>query len=251
MPFLLIGLLALVLVLHAFRELGRASPLQRGALRRALAAAARRGVGLAALAAAAFMTLRGEWALGALLGACGYYLLAGKLLAFSSLDGGGFGSFARAGAQPRMTVLRTRTLEATLDAGGVVDGVVARGNFAGSRLSELSRVELNALRDYCAALDRGSLPVIDAYIDRRLAGGRHAGQRDAHPRWGERRDGNGGEMSEQQAYETLGVEPGASAEEITRAHRRLMKERHPDHGGSTDDAARLNQAKDRLMRRHG
>jgi DnaJ-class molecular chaperone len=58
-------------------------------------------------------------------------------------------------------------------------------------------------------------------------------------------------MSEQEAYQTLGLRAGASAEEIIRTHRRLMKERHPDHGGTTDDAARINQAKDRLLRRHG
>ncbi len=58
-------------------------------------------------------------------------------------------------------------------------------------------------------------------------------------------------MTRREAYETLGLPEGASAEEIIRAHRALMKKLHPDHGGSTGLAARVNQAKDVLMQRHG
>ncbi len=57
-------------------------------------------------------------------------------------------------------------------------------------------------------------------------------------------------MSEREAYELLGLAEGATREEITRRHRRMMKKYHPDHGGSTDLAARVNEAKDVLMRRH-
>ena len=38
----------------------------------------------------------------------------------------------------------------------------------------------------------------------------------------------------EEAYQTLGVEPGADADAVSRAHRTLMKKRHPDQGGSTD-----------------
>ena len=57
-------------------------------------------------------------------------------------------------------------------------------------------------------------------------------------------------MAQDEAYELLGLAQGASREEIARAHRTLMKRFHPDHGGSTDVAARVNEAKDVLMRRH-
>jgi hypothetical protein len=51
------------------------------------------------------------------------------------------------------------------------------------------------------------------------------------------------------AYATLGVAIGASRDEIERAYRTRMKTAHPDHGGSVERAATLNQARDLLLPR--
>jgi DnaJ-like protein len=56
-----------------------------------------------------------------------------------------------------------------------------------------------------------------------------------------------GPMSRDEAYEVLGLHPGASAPEVKDAHRRLMRGAHPDAGGSDWLAARINQARDILL----
>jgi DnaJ family protein C protein 19 len=54
-------------------------------------------------------------------------------------------------------------------------------------------------------------------------------------------------MSADEARAVLGVGPDADSDAIRAAHRRLMQANHPDHGGSTWIAARLNQARDVLL----
>ncbi|WP_245294042.1 DnaJ domain-containing protein [Methylobrevis pamukkalensis] len=98
------------------------------------------------------------------------------------------------------------------------------------------------------ASDPESSALLEAYLDRRLPGWRKDFKLDDRAR--ERRAASTGAMSKQEAYQILGLADGAGEAEIRAAHRRLMKRVHPDQGGSTFLAARINEAKDRLLSKH-
>lgn len=56
-------------------------------------------------------------------------------------------------------------------------------------------------------------------------------------------------MDIKEAYEILGLKPGATKEEINKAYKDLMSKLHPDHGGNEYFAMRLNLAKDILLKK--
>jgi len=58
-----------------------------------------------------------------------------------------------------------------------------------------------------------------------------------------------GSMSRTEALKVLGLEEGATDDKIRAAHRRLILQTHPDKGGTTYLAAKINEAKDILLRR--
>jgi len=57
------------------------------------------------------------------------------------------------------------------------------------------------------------------------------------------------DLSDAEARSILGVPPGADETAINAAWRRLMTRAHPDQGGTEGLAARLNAARDRLLKR--
>jgi DnaJ-domain-containing protein 1 len=145
--------------------------------------------------------------------------------------------------------VQTRFLAMELDHdSGAMDGTVIVGRFAGRRLADLGLDQLVDLLDQCRA-DPQSVAVLEAWLDRERPDWREdRAEGQADPRdAGARRAGPPGGMSRDEALEVLGLEPGASPERIRDAHRRLMIRNHPDRGGSTYLAARINQAKDVLL----
>jgi hypothetical protein len=144
--------------------------------------------------------------------------------------------------------VRTAALEMELDHDtGSLEGMVLAGRLEGRELRALSLPELLVLREELAA-DSESLQLLETYLDGRFPVWREDAQANAG-------DGQGaapasGAVTEEEAYKILGLEPGASAADIRKAHRRLMQRLHPDLGGSSFLAARINAAKDILLSKH-
>jgi hypothetical protein len=131
---------------------------------------------------------------------------------------------------------------------GVVSARVRAGRFAGMALDALRREELFVLAQELQANDQRALRLVEPYLDRRAPGWREHLQGNGHAR--RRNTAGQGAMTEQEAYQILGLDARAGPDEIRRAHRALMKKVHPDQGGSNHLASRVNQAKDLLMRTH-
>ena len=180
-------------------------------------------------------------------------LLLGRFGLAVTLFGAAFGLRKWLGEAPSrdrsgISSVRSAALEMELDhETGDMNGLVLVGRYEGRVLDEMDVSDLLSLREDVAA-DEESLALLDAYLDRRAPGWAEAGERDGGA--GEARPTGAGPMDEKQAYEILGLAPGASTGEIREAHRRLMKRAHPDNGGSTFLAAKVNEAKDVLLRDH-
>ena len=232
MQYLLLGLAVLLLFLLAARIYTMANP-------QVLVRQLRIGAGVAALAGAGFLVFRGLLGYAMSLAALGSWLLWG----------GGGPSWGGAQKAPGQTSrVATEHLEVELDHDtGEISGRVLKGAFAGRHLEDLAPVELARLWQDCRFADPQSAQILETYLDR------------AHPTWREdlgRTDGGDtsgaeGGMTHEQALEILGLQPGASEEDIRRAHRDLMMKMHPDRGGSTYLAAKINEAKEVLLGRSG
>jgi hypothetical protein len=142
--------------------------------------------------------------------------------------------------------VRTAALEMVLDHdSGRMEGRCLKGRFAGRKLASLSESELLQLLNELRATDSQGAVLMEAYLDRRSQGWRSRNSDDGGRT--KRRSPRGSTMTPSEAYEVLGLKPGAKEEQIRAAHRRLMMKFHPDQGGSTYLAARINEAKEVLL----
>jgi len=234
MSSLLLGVVALALLLVASKYLANVNP-------RMLVPVVRTAGGIGALAAAGFLATRGLFAFALPLGLAGLSLLGW-------LPFGPAGMFQRSQKSPgQASQVRSAFIEMELDHDtGAMRGRILAGQHEGAELDTLGVATLSG---FLPTIDEESRALLMAYLDRR------------EPSWRDHVDGgaaagsgssswNSGKMTEQEAYQILGLQPGASADDIGRAHRTLMKKLHPDQGGSTYLAARVNEAKDVLLRRH-
>ena len=232
MPALALGLIVLILLLFAAYSFSKADPKQAARVLRYIG-------GGAALLFAIFLLIRG-----AIMPAVSIGLIGLGLLGYVPGWRPNFGGQAR--KSPGQTSrVRTAFLEMELDHdSGALHGQVLAGRHQGAALDDL---DVPTLITLLSEIDEDSVPLLAAYLDRR------------QPRWREETpdgaaaaDGSppsrGGKMTEEEAYQILGLQPGATAQDIARAHRSLMKKLHPDRGGSTYLAARINEAKEVLIR---
>ncbi|WP_299195647.1 DnaJ domain-containing protein [uncultured Amphritea sp.] len=128
-----------------------------------------------------------------------------------------------------------------------LEGEVLEGPLQGRQLATLSESEFIELLNYCRKNDAQSARLLETYLDKRFGDS-----------W--REDDKAGDginnpaqnvSDTDRAYQILGLEPGASKEQVIEAHRRLMQKLHPDRGGSDYLAAEINQAKDLLLNELG
>ena len=229
---LLFGLVALALLLWMAQRYLQADP-------RKLAAVLKLSGGIVALGFAAFFAARGQFAVAVPLGFTGL-----GLLGWMPFGPAGFG--ARTQKSPgQISRVRSAYLEMELDHDtGAMRGVILAGPREGTRLEAL---DVNTLVGLFGEIDEESRALLAAYLDRRDASWREHAQADAAAGRG---SAPRGPMTHEEAYQILGLEPGAKSEDITRAHRTLMKKFHPDQGGTNYLAARINEAKDTLLRQH-
>ena len=230
MQFLLLGLALLVIVLLGGRAFANADT-------KLLAKLLRRVGGWGALAVALLFAVTGRLAIALPLAIVGFSLL-GRSFPWRDAFSGGTKSTGQRSS------VRTDMLEMTLDHDtGWMDGVVLKGQFAGQRLSNLSAGQLDQLLEEARRLDPQAAQLLDAFMER--AGQARSGSQQQRSRQG---PPGSAAMTLEEAYAVLGLSPGASREDIHQAHRALMKKYHPDQGGTTYLASKINEAKDVLLR---
>jgi hypothetical protein len=232
MGALIFGVLALAVVLLVLHGFSKANPHN-------LAIVLKAGGGLSLLGIAAIAGARGRIELAATLGILGL-----SLLGWLPWSVPGFGQRTQK-STGQVSRVRSAFVEMELDHDtGAMRGTILAGSHVGQSLDALDVATLMA---FLPDIDEESRALLMAYLDRREPGWREHAQAGATAGPG---SWSTGKMTEEEAYQILGLAPGASVDDISRAHRTLMKKLHPDQGGSTYLATRVNEAKDVLTRRH-
>ena len=224
-------IIALVIVfggLWLIRKLAKTPPGQSGALIQQLA-------GGAIIAFSGLLALRGQMNI-----AAGVFVFGLGLLGKGAVFPDGFPWAQKSTGQKSRVTASQLSMELDHDT-GAMDGEVLAGPLKGKKLSQLQQVELQKFHGQCRAANDQSLPLLEAWLDRTQGEWRSS--------WGvnQKSTANAGSMSREEAYAVLGLKPGASPEDVKSAHKRLMKEFHPDRGGSDYLAAKINLAKDVLL----
>lgn len=227
---------ALILLLLAFDKSSQQG--QRASIMRKVA-------GALALSSAVFLAMTGRFLLAV------PFVFLGIVLIWRRTPVGSIGSPGQSTGQT--SSVRTAFLEMVLDhASARMAGRVLAGVFAGRDLASLSPSDMLVLWRECRAGDPQSRQLLEAFLDRELPEWRDQLRReDAKPRspnGAYNGDGRNAAMSVSEALDILGLKPGASEEDIRSAHRSLMKKLHPDQGGSTYLATKINAAKDALLK---
>jgi hypothetical protein len=245
MLYFAFGVIALVVGLQLMRRFQNANPAQMARLVRLVG-------GYALLGLAVFLMLRGGIVDAVPLAGLGAWLvwgdrvppaLRGRWGNLGSGWGGAGGKSQAGGPDPATSRVVTDHLDVSLDhATGSIDGRVLKGLFQGRRIASLKPMELALLWQDCRFTDPQSARIVEVYLDH------------LHPTWredlarGEKEmAGADGRVSPAEALQILGLEEGTSADDIRRAHRSLILKLHPDRGGSTYLAAKINEAKDVLL----
>ena len=240
MPVLIAGVVAVVVLYSLLQMFRAADPV-------ALARLVKIGGGLLLLGLAALTGIRGE-----LVVAIPTAIAGATLLGWSPVSGSWFADLRERldefSARPRgpTSRVRSRFLDMTLYHNtGDLTGRVVAGPYARQSLGKMDLAQLTAM---IPTFDAESVSLLESFLDRRFPAWREHAQGNAAG--GQSRPPTGGKMTDEEAYQILGLQPGAGRDEISRAHRALMKKLHPDQGGSTYLAARVNEAKDTLLRTH-
>ncbi len=154
--------------------------------------------------------------------------------------------------QGQQSKVQTAYLDMILDHdSGQMSGKVLAGEHAGRTLASLSPEEIRTLFEECTANDPESARLLQAWVARTYAGddGNNNQWRSAA---GGDTGGAGGSSdatpSVNEARDILGLDDTASRQDIVDAHRRLMIKMHPDKGGSNYLAAKINAAKEVLLK---